>query len=121
MINEIVPSTPETKEVERYAALENPAVAHCQEVWQRVYQADLKSRKRAEVANMNADRAYHRAMPPLSGYRNTCNFIACVGYAMLMGIIRDDRATKLLYTAQIALSCVPRPPKNGGTYPRIAT
>ena len=121
MTTEIVPSTLETKEIQLYATLENPAVAHCKDVWQQVYQADLKSKKRREVANMNADRAYHCAMPPLSGYRNTCDFIACVGYAMLMGIIRDDRATKLLYTAQIALSCVPRPPKNGGTHPRIAT
>jgi hypothetical protein len=111
MIPAIELSTPETKELERYAALENPAVAHCQGVWQRVYQADLKSRKRAEIANMNADRAYHRAMPPLAGYQNTCDFIACVGYAMLMGIIRDDRATRLLYAAQVALSSVPKPSK----------
>jgi hypothetical protein len=106
-----LPIVPETKEVKPYAALENPAVVHCQDVWQRVYQSDLKSRKRAEIANMNADRAYHRAMPSLSGYQNICDFIACIGYAMLMGIIRDDRATRLLYAAQLALSSVPRPSK----------
>ena len=56
-------------------------------------------------------KAFRLAMPPLSGYRNICDFIACAGYGMLMGAIKDESGTKLLYAAQAALATEPREPK----------
>ena len=46
-------------------------------------------------------------MPPLIGYQNICDFIACTGYGMLIGAIKDDSGSKLLYAAQVALATVP--------------
>jgi len=50
-------------------------------------------------------------MPPLSGYRNICDFIVCAGYGMLLGAIKEENGTKLLYSAQVALATVPRQSK----------
>ena len=50
-------------------------------------------------------------MPPLSGYQNICDFIACAGYGILLGAIKDENGTKLLYAAQVALATVPRESK----------
>jgi len=93
-----------------FPALNNPAVAHCQGVWQYVYGLEMKKKKGESAASYNADRAYLRALPPLFGYQNACDFIACVSYGMLTNIIRGDNATKLLYAAQVALSSVGKPP-----------
>jgi hypothetical protein len=67
-----------------------------------------------------ADHAYSKAMPPLVGYENICNFIACVGYGMLTGHFVDSQATKLLYAAQVALSTVPPQERAGKNPPVIA-
>ena len=55
--------------------------------------------------------AYRLAMPPLSGYQNICDFIACAGYGMLLGAIKESNGAKLLYAAQVALATVPRESK----------
>jgi hypothetical protein len=54
-------------------------------------------------------------MPPLSGYRNICDFIACAAYGMLLGAIKDENGTKLLYAAQVALATLPRESKTSKT------
>ena len=46
--------------------------------------------------------AYFTAMPPLSGARNTRNFVACVTYAFLQDAINPERYARLLYAAQVA-------------------
>jgi hypothetical protein len=63
------------------------------------------------TAERCAGKAFRLAMPPLSGYRNICDFIACAGYGMLMGAIKSESGTKLLYAAQVALAPVPRESK----------
>jgi hypothetical protein len=47
-------------------------------------------------------------MPSLSGDRNVCDFIACVSYGILLGAIKPDTGTKLLYAAQVALGALPK-------------
>jgi len=104
------PATTRPTQEELYPALKNPAVAHCLEVRQHVYELEMKKKKGEGSASYQADKAYLRALPPLAGYQNACDFIACVSYAMLANIVPADKATKLLYAAQVALSSVPKPP-----------
>jgi hypothetical protein len=50
------------------------------------------------------NKAYLRAVPPLSGYKNICDFIACINYASITGVIASNEATHYLANAKIALS-----------------
>jgi hypothetical protein len=95
-------------------ALANPAVAHCMSVWERTYKALIAQGNSRAVSDYDASKAYREAMPPLSGYENIRDFIACTAHAMLIGAIEGDQGTKLLYAAQVALCTVrsqPTPPK----------
>ncbi|MGD0890179.1 MAG: hypothetical protein ABR923_01505 [Terracidiphilus sp.] len=111
MIEAIVLSGEEVRPEQLFPALMNPAVAHCCSVQEQVFQSELKKKRSECSAMIKAGDAYCRAMPPLSGYLNICDFIACVSYGMLTNTILNDSATKLLYAAQVALSTVPKPPK----------
>jgi hypothetical protein len=106
MIHALKPLPIEPNPDELPLAQKNPAVAQCREAWERARQSMVKKKKRSEIILWEADRAYCRAMPPLVGYENICNFIACVGYGMLTGRFENADGTKLLYAAQVALSTV---------------
>jgi hypothetical protein len=114
MILAFQPSIAETAEAAFYPSLQNPAVALCTEVWQKIHDATLKQTKSPYTAERCAGKAYRMAMPPLSGYQNICDFIACAGYGMLIGAIKEETGTKLLYAAQVALTTVPREAKSPG-------
>ena len=111
MIQSIPPSTAERLEAAYYPSLENPAIALCAEIWLKIHAATLQHTKNLYAAERCAAKAFRLAMPPLSGYRNICDFIACAGYGMLTGSIKADIGTKLLYAAQVALATVPRESK----------
>jgi hypothetical protein len=100
------PSSIQTSAQELFPALKNPAVAHCCDVWERVHAGGLKKKKGGAVALSNANEAFLRAIPPLVGYENICDFIACVGYGMLTNKMFVTTGTRLLYAAQVALSTV---------------
>jgi hypothetical protein len=88
-----------------------PAIARCADAWRRVYAAKLAKKVNKYEASQAAGEAYRQAMPPLVGYDNIRDFIACVGDAMLHHIIFEPESTKLLYAAQVALSSVRLQPK----------
>ena len=111
MLKALIPTTPIPLAESNSAALENPAVARCAEVWETTYQSVFAKTKSRVDAKSAADLAFYRAMPPLAGYQNICDFIACIAYAMLSKIIWDDSASKLLYAAQVALSTIPQQSK----------
>ena len=90
---------------------EIPAIVRCSEAWTRVYAAKLANKIKKYEAAQAAAGAYRQAMPPLVGYDNIRDFIACVGNAMLLHIIIEPEGTRLLYAAQIALSSVRLQPK----------
>jgi hypothetical protein len=102
--DEIESASLRASELEFCPALKNSAVAHCWEARELVYRLTLKRKKARVIALLNASEAYCRAMPPLVGYENICNFIACVGYGMVVNAILESSGTKLLYAAQVALS-----------------
>jgi len=105
-------------------ALKNTSVALCAEVWEKIFRATLERNKNVYTAKRCADAAYRTAMPPLSGFQEIRDFIACVGYGMLLGAIKAENGTKLVYAAQVALAALPkhsRPSKPHKTKPKTST
>ena len=93
----------------------NPAVAHCCAASARACKAALATGKTKFSSDLDAERAYRHAMPPLSGYENIRDFIACVAHGMLIGAIQGTDGARLLYAAQVAATTVrsqPAPPKS---------
>lgn len=107
MIKAIPPATAPRLEEACYPSLKNPAVALCAQVWETIFAATVKQTKSVQTAKGCAAKAYQVAMPPLSGYENICDFIACTGYGMLLGAIKAEHGGKLLYAAQVALGAIP--------------
>jgi hypothetical protein len=93
----------------------NPAVTRCMNAWTRAYKEERAKHKSSFEASQSAEKAYRDAMPPLSGYENIRDFIACVANAMLIGAIMDNQGTKLLYAAQVALTTLRRQPASPQT------
>jgi hypothetical protein len=99
----------------REPALDNPYVAHCIRLWQRVYDATLNEIDSGAVARLRAQEADRKAMPELRGSENIRNFIACAIYGYNAGIVFDGDTSKLLYAAQAVFSIgAPRSPKTTG-------
>jgi hypothetical protein len=99
-MTEAIQTAPAPSEVnEPIAVSANPAVARCINTQERAYEAEFAKCKDEGDAYEAAEKAYRDAMPPLSGYNNIRDFIACVVNAMLIGVIADNQGTKLLYGA----------------------
>jgi len=111
MIAAIQTTIGESMEAAFYPSLKNPAVALCTEVWLKIHTATLKETGNVYTAERCAAKSYRFAMPPLSGYQNICDFIACAGYGMLPGAIKAETGSKLLYAAHVALATVPKESK----------
>jgi hypothetical protein len=91
-----------------------PAVALCCEAWETAFQVSYSHKKVEYTARMDAAQAYRNAMPPLFGYQNICDFIACAAHGVAIGAIEDATGSKLLYAAQIAFGTLrsqPKPPQ----------
>jgi hypothetical protein len=83
--------------------------------WECVFREKMAIGKGKVLASLEANKAYLKAMPPLSGYENIRDFIACIAQAMLIDAIRGEQGGKLLYAAQVALGAIrsqPKPPKS---------
>jgi hypothetical protein len=111
MIDPTPPSTARLPDDTYSPSLKNPAVALCNEAWVKVHGATLERTKNLYTAERCAAIAFRLAMPPLSGYQNICDFIACAGYGILLGAIKERNAGKLLYAAQVALATVSKESK----------
>ncbi len=102
----------EAKCVDRSSS--NPSVARCIRAWNRAYRKKLdnlgKHEEEYHAKNVANDR-YLRAMPPLAGYQNVCDFIACVTYASLVDILRPSEVDRLFAAAKVALGTMRYEPK----------
>ena len=87
-------------------ALRNYAVARCAAAGDTAYRKKLATSKNKFAAADSAAKAFRQAMPPLRGYDNICDLIACASYGMLTKAIDADTGTKLLYAAQIAMATI---------------
>jgi hypothetical protein len=91
---------------ESVPASTNPAISCCRKAWQITYDEKIAKNKSTPVAEFYAAQSYRSAMPPLSGYENIQDFIACTAYGLLIGAIQEANSSKLLYAAQVALSSI---------------
>jgi hypothetical protein len=84
-------------------ALENPAVARCQVALERAFHAEMDCSRSRMLARKQARDAFRHALPELSSLENVGNFIACIAYAISVGVFVDGEGAELLYAAQISL------------------
>lgn len=98
-------------------ALENPAVAHCCEVWERTRREAREAGNTVVLARVAGHKAFQKSLPPLTGQENIQNLIACVAHGMLIGAILSRDGARLLYAAQVAMAaahCPAAQSKAGG-------
>jgi hypothetical protein len=101
----------------------NAAVRRCCDAHDRAYKTSLAKGESDYSSSSKARRAFFRAMPPLDGYENIRDFIACVAHGMHIDFVLDDHSSKLLYAAQVALGVYrnrPTPPKPAAKSPTPA-
>jgi hypothetical protein len=91
-----------------HPALANLAVARCCMAWKEAVEANLAEDGHASV--YCSRHVYRQALPPLTGYQNICDFIACVGHGLLLEAFDEKTASKLLYAAQIAMTALNHAP-----------
>ena len=92
------------------------AIKRCCAAWQRSFDAYIEASRSKDTiyAAHQAGPAYCKAMPPLAGYENIRDFLACAAHGILIEAISEKRANQLLYAAQVALASLhfePKPPK----------
>jgi hypothetical protein len=80
----------------------NAAVSRCCDAWSRSFKTPSQRREPVGPVLVDARRAYCQAMPPLVGYQNIRDFIACVAQGLLLGAISEAQCSRLLYAAQVA-------------------
>lgn len=107
MSKTIQPAPSQRVEADFYPSLKNPAVALCTEAWEKILRATAQTTGNLYTAERCAAKAYRLCLPPLSSSQEIRDFIACVGYGVLLGAIKAENGTKLIYAAQVALSAVP--------------
>jgi len=91
-------------EIDRPA--ENPSVQRCIDAWVRTYDK-AKAAGEEDIAAWEAGRkAYLRNLPPLAGFENISDFIACVTYLQCDDSIDYNKAVELLASAKVALALV---------------
>jgi len=87
------------------------AVDRCAKAWSRTRELvsliPRKERNRPEFdsfADDQASAAFRNAMPPLIGFENILEYIACVAYAMLHNIMLPNECARLFDAAKFALT-----------------
>ncbi len=95
-------------EIDLNAKQARAAIKRCCAAWQRAYDAYMGRSKGSSTDSIfaahNAHPAYCKAMPPLAGYENIRDFLACAAHGILIEAIPEKRANQLLYAAQVALA-----------------
>ena len=100
---------PESQALERPS--DNAAIHRCLRAWQRAYAKKFNECEDEYDAEKEGLKAFSRAMPPLAGYENVRDFIACVTYASLNDLMRHDDAEHYLEAAKVALGALRHEPK----------
>jgi hypothetical protein len=88
------------------------AIARCILAKQRAMKKAIADGESKVGAEMKGERAFLRALPPLSGFDNIRDFIACVTYALATDVIIRSGAEPLLDAAKIALATLRHQPKS---------
>jgi|ERR1039458_2627323 hypothetical protein len=92
------------------------AIASCMRSWNYAYKKLAEDDDSTEYECEKAgNKAYLNAVPPLSGLQNICDFIACINYASMKGVVTHNEATHYLANARIALAALSLKPKPQAT------
>lgn len=78
------------------------AVTRCRDAWDQSFKSESMRRDPYGPALDKARAAYCKVIPPLIGYDNIRDFIACVAQGLLLGAITAPQSSRLLYAAQVA-------------------
>jgi hypothetical protein len=97
------------------------AVRNCCEAYQRVLESERAKGTDRITARLRADEAYINAMPYLDDRFSIRDFVACVGQAMLLGIIGLERGSALLSAARTALAALREQTGNNKQSPKLTT
>ena len=96
----------ESEEEPNDRASEHPAVLRCINAWNHALgKAEAEGEDNCD-ARLRARSAYLRSMPPLAGFENVRDYIACVSFAQVAEVIGSFQAESLLATAKVALAAV---------------
>jgi hypothetical protein len=82
--------------------LDHPAIALCMAAYERARLSARSRHKSEDEASEEALAAYKAAMPALISRQNISDFIACVAYADLRGLLYDSDTDHLLSIARTA-------------------
>ena len=89
----------------------NPAVTRCLSAWNYAFRKEIAEDTNDHDARQAANDAFLRAMPPLCGLENICDFIACVNFAYRIELISRNDSTHYLAQARVALAAHSLHPK----------
>ena len=89
----------------------NPSVAHCIEAYNHAIETERAKGSSDGKCVDRAKQAFCAAMPHLEDRRSIRDFIACVAWGQVNGIIWCNDAPKWLYSAQVALQALPPEPR----------
>jgi hypothetical protein len=97
---------------------DNEAIVRCMRAWNYTYKKGRAEDLSDYQAEKAANQAYLRAAPPLRGYKNICDFIACINFASISDIVIPRDAQHYLANAKLALSAVFHKPKPLSSEPK---
>ena len=100
-------------------ANENAALDRCICAWRRDHDTALEEDGVSDRdAQVEGNKGFLFALPPLAGYQNIRDFIACVTYALVNEMIYPKQAENYLKAAKVALSLLRHQPKELGAEKR---
>ncbi|HVN92186.1 MAG TPA: hypothetical protein VMT38_00745 [Terracidiphilus sp.] len=94
--------------------MDNKSVAKCIRAWHVAYENECAKLPRGESdedARETANQAFLDAMPPVAGYENICDFIACVNQAYMWDVVCLTRSKLMFTAAKLALAAIHAAPK----------
>ena len=89
----------------------NKAIARCYQAWIHELDRHVAEGRTHGYALERANKIFRLMMPPLVGYRDIRDFIACTAHGVLLGAIDPKDSTKLLYAAQVATATLRSKPE----------
>jgi len=87
----------------------NQAILRCMRAWNCAYKKaadDLDEDESHWPAQKAGNQAYLRAMPPLNGQENICDFISCINFAFMTDIVSHKDAAHYMANVRVALAAL---------------
>ncbi len=82
----------------------NSAVQRCAQAYNQTFSIEKAKGTNGYECQKAARASFLNLIPDLEGHDNTCDFVACVSYAMVHEILIEPHGTVLLECARVALA-----------------